>query len=1065
MTQMPSVDLGRCARCGTPRAHSNPAALGGACPGCLLSAARAVIFSPPEGGSILSEPPPPRTLGDYELIREIARGGMGIVWLAVQRSLGRYVAIKLLPAGRSCDPVRLTRFRSEASMAARLQHPQIVAIHEIGDQAGVPYYSMDYVPGQDLGTLARRRPLPHKDAAALVRTVSLAIQYAHDQGILHRDLKPSNVLVTPSGEPRVTDFGLAKLIEPEGDLTQSGEILGSPCFMAPEQVAARKRCIDTRTDVYGLGGLLYFSLTGQPPFSGESISAILQSVLHAEPVAPRRLNPEIPAELEQIVMRCLAKDPANRYSSAAILASELERAIRGQPLQTPALGRVLRFQRWAIREPGLAFLGTASVLLLGTLLVGWVLFANHQEDARRLDANRRSELEVNRYIADVSLAGRALKEGDLRTASRLLDGIAPAQGAPDRRGIEWHLLHRQCGGNSERTCWEGTEPVLDALPSADHRQVILVTSSRIRVVPADGGFAISEYSLPGPVSRRRLTASSTHGTVWVGDDLGLHRVSLTTGFVETVLKQPVGGVVVRPDGELLVVEFPGDGAGARLAVLGSNDRRVRFEVPVAGPAKTVWAVDGSLTWMDSLGTLSRWTPEGGVVVNEGPVLEAPALATAVSGDLRRRAIVTRDGLLRVEDLSNGTVELREQLDRWVGVQLYLSPEGERLVQVGGGGDQRLILRESSDWGTKRYLQGHTDRVGNLRFLPAHQGLLSCSADGSVRAWRWEGVQVAGAWKDIPAANQVGDPVFAPDGKWMSVGFGESPHGFSKVWAVADPFAPPIRLPGRTIAFAPEGRTTLQWRESGLIEVWDYGAGQRVSAFQLNPLPSGIPDQVSEDGSFFACLGRDAHLRIFHGNHGRELPGPVAKVRLFRVAPDGHSIAFAMPGGVGVFKPGSGDQYQFVMGEPTTLAVSRDSRYVAAGFGTGRMVVHDVQERRTVADVEAQPTPITAMSFVADCRTLLTGGEDGELRFWNVPGWREVARLQLPGPIRSLIGRPEHRAVLAASGQELRLLGTGQLGPSGREVRFEGGFWEDPLRISRMLASRIHEPLPVTTLMR
>jgi len=1024
-----------------------------------------VASPPPEGGSLLNEPSTPRTLGDYELIREIARGGMGIVWLAVQRSLGRHVAIKVLPAGRSCDPVRLARFRSEASMAARLQHPQIVAIHEVGDQAGVPYYSMDYVPGQDLGTLARRRPLPHKDAAALVRTVALAIQYAHDQGILHRDLKPSNILVTPSGEPRVTDFGLAKLIEPDGDLTQSGEILGTPCFMAPEQVVGRKRRIDTRTDVYGLGGLLYFSLTGQPPFSGESISAILQSVLHAEPVPPRRLNPEIPPEWEQIVLRCLAKDPANRYSSASILASELERALRGQPLQTPAPGRILRFRRWAIREPGLAVLGSASLLLLGALLVAWVLFANHQENTRRTDADRRAQLEVNRYIADVSLAGRALKEGDLRTASRLLDGIGPSSGMPDRCGIEWHLLRQRCSGNNERTCWEGPDPVLDAMPSADHRQVVLVTSGWIRVVPAEGGFVISEYPLPAPVRRRRVTASSVEGTVWVGDDLGLHRVNLTTGSVETVGTHPVVGLAASPDRELVAVETSVHGPNTRLSVLGSLDRRPRIDVPIVGSATTVWSPDGALTVMDSSGAVRRWTSGGGLESSIVPLAGAPAVAVALSGDSRRRAMISGDGLLRIESLANGTTEHVEQLDRWIGVQLFLSPSGDRLVQTGAGGDQRLILREANDWGAKRYLHGHTDRIGNLRFLPANQGMLTCSADGSVRTWRWEGVQMVGEWKDFPAADPVGDPVFAPDGKWMAVGFGESPHGFSRVWAVADPFSTPIRLPGRTIAFAPGSRSTLQWRESGMIEVWDYGLGQRLSAFQLNPLPGGIPDQVSEDGSFFACLGRDALLRIFHGSHGRELPGPVAKVRLFQVTPNGLSIAFAMPGGVGVFKPGSGDQYQFAMGEPTSLAISRDSRYVCAGFGSGRLVVHDVEERRTVADVEAQPTPVTAMAFVADSRTLLTGAEDGELRFWNVPSWREISRLQLPGPIRSLTLRPEHRAVLAGSGRQIRLLGNGRLGEPVREVRLEGGFWEDPLRISRVLASRTQEPLPPTTRMR
>lgn len=298
-------------------------------------------------------------IGPYELLEEIARGGMGIVYRARHRQLNRIVALKMILAGQLASDHEIQRFRAEAEAAAGLQHAGIVPIHEIGEERGIHYYTMPYVEGESLAQRLHEGPLEPLEAARLVRRITEAVVYAHGQRVIHRDLKPANILVDSRGEPRITDFGLAKSLDTGRQLTATGQVLGTLQFMPPEQAAARHDAVAEAADIYALGAILYATLTGRPPFQAPSHVELLLQVLEQEPAPPRRLEARVPRELEAICLRCLEKEPARRYASAAELLEDLDRYLTGEPV---AAGRgsvagVLR--RWIRRQPMLAaHLGT-----------------------------------------------------------------------------------------------------------------------------------------------------------------------------------------------------------------------------------------------------------------------------------------------------------------------------------------------------------------------------------------------------------------------------------------------------------------------------------------------------------------------------------------------------------------------------------------------------------------------------------------------------------------------------------------------------------------------------------
>ena len=307
----------------------------------------------------------PRDFGDYELIDEIARGGMGVVYRARQRSLNRVVAVKMILAGRLAGEAQVQRFYAEAEAAANLQHPNIVAIHDVGTIDKQHYFSMEFVEGYSLADAIKTGSLTPNESATLLRIISDAIHFAHERGVIHRDLKPQNILIDTNGQPRVTDFGLAKRVENDSELTTTGAILGTPSYMSPEQADAQHAEVGTVSDVYSLGAILYEMITGRPPFQSENTFATLVDVIEAEPAAPTSINKTIPRDLETICLKCLAKDPNNRYASAEELANDLDRFLQREPIAARRLGPLGRAMRWARRKPLLAVSCTGTAVFYG----------------------------------------------------------------------------------------------------------------------------------------------------------------------------------------------------------------------------------------------------------------------------------------------------------------------------------------------------------------------------------------------------------------------------------------------------------------------------------------------------------------------------------------------------------------------------------------------------------------------------------------------------------------------------------------------------------------------------
>src|SRR5213594_1975675 len=314
------------------------------------------------------ETPPvhiPTHFGDYELEREIGRGGQGVVYRARQKSLNRTVALKIIVLGHWATARHLKRFRLEAEAAASLNHPSIVPIHEIGERDGCCYFSMNLIEGGQLDEVVRREAISIRRAAELIAKLARTVHYAHEHGILHRDIKPGNILLDTEGEPHLTDFGLARLLETESTVTRTLEVLGTPSYMSPEQALGENAAVSSATDVYGLGAVLYQLLTSHPPFAGGTTYETIKLLLDTEPRPPRLLNSKVDRDISTICLKCLEKDPARRYPSALALAEDLEHWLKHEPIRARRSGSFTYAQKWVRRNPTSALLAASLVALIG----------------------------------------------------------------------------------------------------------------------------------------------------------------------------------------------------------------------------------------------------------------------------------------------------------------------------------------------------------------------------------------------------------------------------------------------------------------------------------------------------------------------------------------------------------------------------------------------------------------------------------------------------------------------------------------------------------------------------
>jgi WD40 repeat protein/tRNA A-37 threonylcarbamoyl transferase component Bud32 len=699
--------------------------------------------------------------GDYEILGEIARGGMGVVYKARQKRLNRTVALKMILAGQLASGADIKRFYTEAEAAAQLDHSGIVPIYEVGALGSQHFYSMGFIDGQSFQDRLSQGPLPPSEAAELVAQVAEAVQFAHSKGIVHRDLKPHNVLLDAEGKPKVTDFGLAKRMDSGNGLTQTGDVLGTPSYMAPEQAEGKARELGPLVDVYALGAVLYAAITGRPPFQAASLAEVLRQVIHQEPVPPRLLNNAVPQDLDTICLKCLQKDSQRRYASAGALVGDLQCFLRGEPIQARPVGQVERAWRWCRRNRVVAgLLGTVAALLLITALASLVVAARMSrlaagESFAKQDAQNKAKSESNAKRAaqeaatKAELAAKRERQAAEESQQRLVRlAIKTGDNMLDRQDEHaallwylraWELDRDNPSGEHAHRMRLGS--VLDAMPPLEyavfHREPVRdfeFSPDGVHILTRVGGHNVYIWDY-----RRGELAGEplVHGRDVLHACYSPDGQSIATASGENVARlwDAASG---KPTRELVHpavvywITFTPDG---RLAATCGEDKRVRFWNPASGDE-----LPGSLS-LEAVGEYLAFSPDGSRLVVTERDDHASLWDVAEKRQICRMKQTTR---LDLPDVVEGKQELRPVFSpdsqllatAWPGVSLRNASDGaERLTFSTRMGAELEFTADSRNLCAFEFYQlaqvcdTRTGDVAALR-APSLAGRGTCSPDGS-----------------------------------------------------------------------------------------------------------------------------------------------------------------------------------------------------------------------------------------------------------------------------------------------------------------------------------------------
>ncbi len=721
---------------------------------------------------------PSYRLPGYDIEHLLGRGGMAVVFKARQLALNRVVALKMILSGplAAADDVR--RFQLEAEAVGSLDHPHIVPIYDVGFHDGQHYFSMKYIEG---GTLARdvhRYRADRRAAAQLVATIARAVHYAHQRGILHRDLKPSNILVDAQGQPHVADFGLAKLVSRESQMTATGMIVGTPEYMAPEQ-AASKKDISVAADVWGLGAILYELLTGQPPFSADTPLHTIFEVLGREPKRPRSLDAHIDRDLEIICLRCLQKEPERRYPSAELLAEDLERWLRREPIRARSVRLPERMWSWARRRPAFAALaaGTLLMFLLGSVVVfaawlyalaGWDRAGTQERRAElaQLQAEqRRDQAEANLYFSRIAQADLEIRESDPLLAQSQLDQCRPrGPGELDRRGWEWHYLAGLLHADLATLAEPHVHMVHDLAFSPDGELLLSCGGSPFRDQSPDRVRLWRPWHEDGPQPWRefphprlvRRAAFAGSNLVWVGDDGVVARADFATGQtpVRRHLPTPFNRGYLSPDGNRVVAFHHEHGLrlwdAATGAELLSRPELTRLNLAGFSPdSQTLCLLASDAVHCIDLRTGQECFRTATDVTHRSQ--------PAMSSDGRYLAVGNTEGLIHLWDLATGQLVRTFAGHAGDVLTVAFSPDGRFLAS--GGADATVRLWSVGSSSALLRLRGHQGRVSSLAFHPTGQFLASGSSQpADIKLWdltRPQECLVIGRTEELPRIEGLG----------------------------------------------------------------------------------------------------------------------------------------------------------------------------------------------------------------------------------------------------------------------------------------------------------------------
>jgi WD40 repeat protein len=1026
-------------------------------------------------------PPAPKQVEDYEILAEVGRGGMGVVYRARHRGLRRLAALKMVLAGEFASPGQATRFRLEAELAARVQHPNIVQVYEVSSHEGRPFLAMEWADGGSLADRLDGTPWPAHPAARLIETLARAVHEAHEHGVVHRDLKPANILMAsgghaPPGEssatagsrdplagwtPKITDFGLAQPTEGGQTLTRSGFLVGTPGYMAPEQAGGKRALVGPATDIYGLGVVLYQLITGQLPFRGDSTLEVLRAVTDDEAVRPRRLQPGIPRDLEAITLHCLEKEPSRRYPSARALAEDLRHFLEGKPITARPVGTAARLLRWCRRKPWIATL----LLLLAASLVGgflgvtwkWLEADEQRHRAEHLAQQANDEKHAalwQAYRARLSAAAAALQNHDVDDAARQLED------APNElRDWEWRHLHSRLDDRSGRIVAEPGATLL-VLPLPDRLQVGQVSpknglrltdldGQRPRTISFEARMEMRSHILPTR-DGLRFVEWVKNKTMCLWDEAGKLRLSKDVPFF--------GAARLSPDGSRLALTQDQFGRSGFALYETATGQRTAVCTAHSGE---VWALtfspDGTrIACVGEDGLACIWDAATGAKIAECRGHTSKVLRVAFRPDGARLATTSADGSVRQWDAATGG-QAEPPFDRHIGEVLSVaySPDGKWIAS--GGTDHTVRLWRATGREEIAVLHGHTGAVYEVAFTPDGRRVVSVSQR---QGHSWAGDDTLGVWEvdaraGLPVlrghTSYVYPVAFSPDGRRIASG---SWDRTLRLWDARTGEARAVLDNGdlvKTLAFSPDGSEVVTARKEGL-QVWDVASGRRLREIP-SPTPSIQAVAFHPDGVTVAALDGSKGGIIFNAATGKV----VARLRLgashdtnaLAYSPDGRWLAgvSADQKTVCLFDARTHELSGQFSGHEDTIrfvTFSADSRRLASCGADRNVRVWQIDDGKCQV-LRGHTDEVFAVAFHPEGKRLATGGRDRAVWFWDLATGEEVVRLQgHTSYIWSLAFSPDGKTLVSGSGDgTVRLWDTEPL-TWRRQARREGKAVRAPL---------------------